>query len=550
MAGAWSRRGALALFSSALALGAAEITLRILDLPAPFDQFSFLGQELAARDTFEPDAERFWRINPRAHHVEANPDGFRGNWVDARKSPHEFRIVCVGDSCTFGVGVRYDETFGVRTERTLQRAWPDRVVSTVLLGVPGYSTHQCRVAFVPRAAELAPDLTVLYVGAWNDFGPAVGATDREQAERAGWSRIRRVLDRAVGPDRAELAAEQKDLFVNGNAPARRRVSIDEFRANVEAIVVAARDAGSEVLVVFPTWPRKTIADFPIVLDYSAALRTLAQELGTKTLDTEDLFDSLCGRIPTGWLDEADPRDSLFVDWVHPSPYGHLLLAQGICSTVLERIPRQSAPLRRQSVEWSPPHAALDALELSADLPGLHRVTVGERSLFHIPGTDRWTTPAPLRPGAHVVRWVDDAGLVESSIPLVVQPVQLKASIEPGETELQRRLSIVIRARPGQAVAVWLSTGLASTASPTRYGDFALSTNASGRPAGFEDFPFAFERVGLPGFVGEVDDDGVCSIERVIDVPAGSEGKELWLQGLVRNVGTLDGALSSVEVVRL
>ena len=77
---------------------------------------------LSARD-FDPDEDEYF----------VNAHGLRGPWPAVERRPNELRIVCIGDSCSFGSGVRLDQAYGHRLEYRLQEALPGRIVSTTLL---------------------------------------------------------------------------------------------------------------------------------------------------------------------------------------------------------------------------------------------------------------------------------------------------------------------------------------------------------------------------------------------------------------------------------
>lgn len=517
-------RIALALLAILFAVTAIEAGLWALGLPRPFDEFSFLGEALAQQDTFEPDPELFWRVKSTATHVEANAFGLRGNWVNDHKAPNEFRIACVGDSCTFGIGVRYDQTYGVCVERALQSKWPDRQVSTVLLGVPGYSTHQQRKLCEMWHPRLRPDLTLLYVGAWNDFTPAIGMTDRDQDQARRQPRLVQLANRAFGPDRSALAEEQKSIFVNGGAPSQRRVSIAEFEENVAAMIEIAGSHGSEVLVVIPTWPAKTIEDFPIVLEYASALRSTCDTHGVPTIEANELFAT---------------HERWFVDWVHPSSAGHARLADAIVARWSPRF--ESTTPARVSARALEPNT-VDALqdELFRTPTTATRLHIGDRSAFRVTASNAWRLRGLLTPGTHSVRWVDEHGLTVSQQPLHVRPVSVRAELGVGEQANERRLTIEVDATAGAGVAAWFSTRERENPQPTQYGPFLLGTASTESLA--QDF--SFEDIALPVLAARADETGLGRIEHVLEVRPHQIGNPVWVQVLVRDDETLTGSLSA------
>jgi hypothetical protein len=103
---------------------------------------------------------------PDAASVRTNDLGLRGGPVPATKAPGTKRVVVVGDSYVFGVGLDEEHTLPARLQRMLStdgQAW-----ETVNLGVAGYSTDQEYILFKELVGRLAPDVVVLVV-CDNDF---------------------------------------------------------------------------------------------------------------------------------------------------------------------------------------------------------------------------------------------------------------------------------------------------------------------------------------------------------------------------------------------
>lgn len=94
------------------------------------------------------------------------PSGLRGE--DGFREDSALRILALGDSQTFGFGVRDGETYAAALERLLQ-ARTGRPVQVLNAGVPGYGTADQRNFLVSRWAALEPDIVVLQFLPVNDF---------------------------------------------------------------------------------------------------------------------------------------------------------------------------------------------------------------------------------------------------------------------------------------------------------------------------------------------------------------------------------------------
>jgi len=89
--------------------------------------------------------------------------GYRGREVAAARTPGRPRVVMLGDSITFGYGVRDGETFSAVMESL---APPLEVVN---LGVQGYGTDQELLKLEREGFAYAPDVVVLNVCLANDL---------------------------------------------------------------------------------------------------------------------------------------------------------------------------------------------------------------------------------------------------------------------------------------------------------------------------------------------------------------------------------------------
>ena len=308
-----------------------ELTLVALGLPAA--ERNFVGLEFDSH-LFVPDPVRFWRLHPQAEHLNVNEMGLRGWWPASDKGPREYRIACVGDSCTFGTGVRYEDTYGQRLCQLVQANAPDLSVHCALLALPGYSTHQSRLLLESHLADLDPDLVVFYCGTWNDYLPALRRSDAmwssKLAREAARPRVARVLRRLVEPGfRDDEIKHLEQSFRDGESPHGPRVPLAEYRDNLQRMAAVASKLGSKVAVVLPPLPAATIAKFPACLDYRAASRAFAADNGIAMFNAACRLREFEAELPASWRDGESGFPVTFVDWAHPSIVGHSIIARGL-----------------------------------------------------------------------------------------------------------------------------------------------------------------------------------------------------------------------------
>jgi len=87
--------------------------------------------------------------------------GHRSYWNTARKPEGVTRVLCLGDSLTFGQGVLPHEAYPAVLEEHLNRFCWERAVEVVNLGACGHSLHDSVSGFALRGEAMEPDVVVL-----------------------------------------------------------------------------------------------------------------------------------------------------------------------------------------------------------------------------------------------------------------------------------------------------------------------------------------------------------------------------------------------------
>ena len=117
--------------------------------------------------TYNPDLG--WQNIPNIHlpdlygpgkYVHINDQGFRNNYtIREKKSTRITRIVCSGDSFTFGQGVANDKTW-------CNLISTDPLIESVNLGIPGYGTDQSYLRYIKDASNLEHNIHIFaFIGA-------------------------------------------------------------------------------------------------------------------------------------------------------------------------------------------------------------------------------------------------------------------------------------------------------------------------------------------------------------------------------------------------
>jgi len=100
--------------------------------------------------------------------VHINKDGLRGPELQPR-TESAVRILCLGDSMTWGWGVAEEQAFPAILGQQLQRHYPDTNIQIINAGVPFYGTNDEVALLKHRIVEFDPDIVVLQFNAVDDF---------------------------------------------------------------------------------------------------------------------------------------------------------------------------------------------------------------------------------------------------------------------------------------------------------------------------------------------------------------------------------------------
>src|SRR4029453_18017541 len=179
--------------------------------------------------------------------LSTNAQSFRADYPIGRKEHGTYRIVCLGDSVTFGYRVpvvwpdkptEYDPEwlpYPMLLEKQLRAANPNRKIEVFPMAVPGYTSHQ-GLAWLKRDIDyLKPDLVITSLG-WNDASYSAAA-DRDTI-RTDWYpvTIRWLIDHSPAFAHATHWLRTRNSQQKVRPDIQSRVSEREYVQNISAIV--------------------------------------------------------------------------------------------------------------------------------------------------------------------------------------------------------------------------------------------------------------------------------------------------------------------------
>jgi lysophospholipase L1-like esterase len=370
------RRAAAFAANLALSLGAivfvlvvAEIGIRLLS-PQDVDYYDARRfTDLSGRfPSLIPNSSSTFTGVP----IRINARGLRDDEIAVPKPPGTSRILAIGDSVTFGFGVRAEETYVKRLEARLRAANPvGRRIEVVNAGVGATGLDYYLYALETRGPRLQPDLVLVGI-VLNDI------YDYESSQATG---VRPSLA-AVVSTLNQAALLHSHLYLKSYLGVRShlyRIGVLDIRAMhantllafappsprleqawtstlrlLDRIIVTARAQNTcLLLVIFPMEFQldagrvrlyNTMLNFGFGPEVLAATpqRRLVEFAQARRVPVVDLLPRL--RQSAG--EELYLRNkAISFDWVHPSPTGHEVVADEIYRG-LQRLPiawRPGAP---------------------------------------------------------------------------------------------------------------------------------------------------------------------------------------------------------------
>lgn len=315
----------------------------------PLPEGTVDGRSLHVRD-----ARELWRPEPGElvpwGRDVINAAGFRGPEIARAKTPGVLRIATLGDSSTFGYGVRYEECWTARLADELGAAGVR--AECIDAGVIGSTVRQGLERYRVRVRAYRPDVVIAAFGAVNEHAGCIRRPDDELIrglvfEDGALGRVARRLradvrlvhlgawlaDEARG-GRAQLQTEQREARarrerehsgeVRVDWDGVRRVSVAEFGTFLKQLDAEVRADGGRLVLLAPGRQRAAYEQKPVLQSYTDATFAAGRALGVPVVD---------GRAALAA--EGDAYDALYLDFYHPTPAGHARLAAALAPAVLE-----------------------------------------------------------------------------------------------------------------------------------------------------------------------------------------------------------------------
>jgi lysophospholipase L1-like esterase len=297
-----------------------------------------------------------------------------GNNLEYQKLDNEIRIAFIGASTTANVSLSYDENWPGYLGNLLQNELPDKKITILNAGVPGFDTAQSIGNLALRVMPFDPDIVVIYhlyndlkvVRKFKTFRPdyshmhlrPFGYHQRPNIivrwlnKSMVYVRLRNKL-RELKKAQLKIEKRKKIIQQTGRLANIPDQAVRTFGQHIQSLVSIATAGGAKVVLSsFATLhdPRLDYSDKNIIHRLSALQKKeiFAIMNFTPGLTLEAVFDGfnrynrtlreLAESNNTGWIDNASlvpHKDRYFVDRVHFSRAGAALMANNFLPKILQ-----------------------------------------------------------------------------------------------------------------------------------------------------------------------------------------------------------------------
>ncbi|MDH3889833.1 MAG: SGNH/GDSL hydrolase family protein [candidate division Zixibacteria bacterium] len=338
-----------AFVSVALFLVVIELALALV-APDLYHQNQFFpsNRDIDFPEVYDRDARLMWRFRPGITTTSRlfsdldysiNSLGMRGPDLPDRSDA--YRIIAVGNSCTFGWGVSFADTWVHRLQSLLNEQIPGRTVEIINAGVPGYSSFQGKRYLSDDLIALQPDMVLVMFG-HNDHFPA-GRSVSDSAQQLSNSlliesqnllsklRLYRLLRKGL----LQLTSEKAEARLD-DIGSVKRVSRPEFFANLKEIVRMARSFDVQPVLLIPpvasleNYYEGTVSNFHHLHQlYQKEMVRASQYEEAPVVDLQAAFDN-----------HHTLFDDVTNDPIHFNRQGHIVAARTIAEAVAPIIETQ------------------------------------------------------------------------------------------------------------------------------------------------------------------------------------------------------------------
>lgn len=180
---------------------------------------------------------------------QINSKSMRCDEVDYKKPRNCFRILFLGDSCSAGWGLNYEDTYEYVLQGLLTNKYPGYKFEIINAGIPGYSSYQCLQYYKKELYKYNPDMLINFIGA-NDADQNFRSDKEQFVLPEALFRIDRFLTKNTLVYGYLKSVVFKKIM---SLPLKQRVSYVDFHNNISELELSAHKNNSIILFISPVW---------------------------------------------------------------------------------------------------------------------------------------------------------------------------------------------------------------------------------------------------------------------------------------------------------
>lgn len=309
----------LPILSIILFFGLAELVCRGFDLTSRLDaDFKFYIQNVdndIRADYMAEDAFLMWfpKQNYNRGDINTNSQGFRDKEYQVNKDKNVFRILCLGDSSTFGYGVPIQDAYHTLLENKLNLASAHNGIryEVINAGVTGYTSYQGLRLYELIGVKYSPDIVTFYLGA-NDQKKTFCLNDKQIMQHDVPTMIKAKMESSFLL-KSHSYRILRTLIVNSfkieNSIGKDvpRVKVSDFKLNILELNRLCKEHGS--LLIMISFPCNKTND--VTLLYKREMESISKQYNIPLVSIPEMSDE-------------SPLDNniFFLDSIHPNQLGH------------------------------------------------------------------------------------------------------------------------------------------------------------------------------------------------------------------------------------
>jgi len=335
----------------------------------------------------KPDSS-FSFLIPKSYTItySINSHGFRGDEFKLDKPENKLRIICAGDSSTFGFNVNNNDTYPKQLEMILEKETTEKNAEVINAGILAFNSLGGVLYLEKKLRKLDPDILVFSYGFNDSFfrtrplkkNSLISKVTGTLLEKGLFKlAIYRILDESFRKFNSKKVSQDLDPNVRP----------DEFIENLEKVCKLCREDGIH-LVFMP---------ISVNISYGKIMKEIAERFEVGHIDVEKTLEEHYYRfkregsksykgIRFGKLKKKPFKDRfykhfnsldmmkirefnyVFMDYCHPSPAGYHIIAEEIYKYLVDNgYFTQNAGVKTKSEDLIP------EIEESSFIPGLNRL---------------------------------------------------------------------------------------------------------------------------------------------------------------------------------